>query len=440
MAATNVESFVNARDSLPNVYTDITAREIDFVTRFGQSWKALQEILGISRPIERATGSVLKSYTASINLESGEVPAGAVIPYSKATVVEKLFGEVKLEKYAKAATIEDVDKYGEVVAIEKTDDAFLTELQNNVTDSLYTFIQDDTYAITDTVSTWQMGVAMAIGLVKNKFQIMRKNVTDVVVIANILDAYAYMGSANLTVQTAFGINYVQDFLGAKVMILSSEIDRGKVIGIPADNLIVYYINPETAFAKLGLVYRTDGETNLIGFHAQGNYSTAVGESFALQGMKFWCEYADGVSIVTVDANPLKGVTVESESAGTTFPWTDKTPSDFQSDVAVENGVITGNLAYIDGGLSPAGPLAGSGYFLALKWSNPDASATSLKVGLVPSASGMAPVECIDDPDRNGVFKISDPTNQVLKVITSNADHKTTQIFRLTGLVLEETGA
>lgn len=303
MAATNVESFVNARDSLPNVYTDITAREIDFVTRFGQSWKALQEILGISRPIERATGTVLKSYIASIALESGEVPAGAVIPYSKTTVQEKLFGEVKLEKYAKAVTIEDVDKYGEVVAIEKTDDAFLTELQNNVTDSLYTFIQDDTYAITDTVSTWQMAVAMSIGLVKNKFQTMRKSVTDVVVLANILDAYKYMGDAALSVQTAFGINYVQNFLGAKVMILSSDVEQGKVIGIPADNLIVYYINPETAFAKLGLVYRTDGETNLIGFHAQGNYGTAVGENFALQGMKFWCEYADGVSIVTVDKNP-----------------------------------------------------------------------------------------------------------------------------------------
>ena len=303
MAVTNVESFVNARDSLPNVYTDITAREIDFVTRFGQSWKALQEILGISRPIERQTGTTLKSYTASIALESGEVPAGAVIPYSKTTVVESLFGEVKLEKYAKAATIEDVDRYGEEVAVEKTDEAFLTELQNNVTDSLYTFIQDDTYAITDTVSTWQMGVAMAIGLVKDKFQKMRKNVTDVVVLANILDAYAYMGGAELTVQTAFGINYVQDFLGAKVMILSSDIERGTIVGIPADNLIVYYINPATAFRKLGLVYTTDGETNLIGFHAEGNYNTAVGASFALQGMKFWCEYADGVSVITVDANP-----------------------------------------------------------------------------------------------------------------------------------------
>ena len=94
------------------------------------------------------------------------------------------------------------------------------------------------------------------------------------------------------------------------------------------------------------------------------------------------------------------------------------------------------MKFIEGGLSPSGPLAGDGYFLALKWSNPAAGVTSLKVGLVPSASGMDLIECISDTDRDGVFKITDPTTQVLKIIQSNADHKHMQILKLTGLVLE----
>ena len=98
------------------------------------------------------------------------------------------------------------------------------------------------------------------------------------------------------------------------------------------------------------------------------------------------------------------------------------------------------MKYIEGGLSPSGPLADSGYFLALKWSNPDPTATSLKVGLVPSASGMDLVECISDTDRNGVFKITDPSTQVFKIVSSNASHKHQQIFKLTGLVLEEPEA
>lgn len=133
---------------------------------------------------------------------------------------------------------------------------------------------------------------------------------------------------------------------------------------------------------------------------------------------------------------MTSLTLQSESDEATFPWTELTPADFQDDVIVTGNVISGKLKFIEGGLSPDGPLAGDGYFIALKWSDPDETATSLKVGLVPSASGMDLVECIDDTDRNGVFKVTDPKNQVLKLISSNADHKTTQIFKFTGLELE----
>ena len=66
-----------------------------------------------------------------------------------------------------------------------------------------------------------------------------------------------------------------------------------------ENIDLYYIDPgDSEFAKLGLDYTTQGETNLIGFHAQGNYSTAVGESYALMGMALWAEYLDGIAKVT----------------------------------------------------------------------------------------------------------------------------------------------
>ncbi len=298
-----IESLTNPRTNLPNVFTDIDAREKDFVTRFGTSWQALQEVLGIARPIKKEAGTKLVSYTASIELEDGNVEPGCVIPYSKTTVAETIHADLKLQKYAKAATIEDVDKYGAAIAVEKTDDAFLNELQVEVMDDFYILLKDDTYAITSSESTWQMAVAMAIGRVKDKFKKMRKNVSAITVFVNTLDAYKYLGGAEISIQSLFGIEYVQNFLGATTMILSSDIDEGTVIAIPADNMVCYYVDPSTEFEKLGLVYTTDGETNLIGFHAQGNYGTAVGEAFALKGMKLWYEYADGVAIITVDANP-----------------------------------------------------------------------------------------------------------------------------------------
>lgn len=319
MAATNVESFTNPRDSLPNSYNSVTAREVDFVTRFNDNWDALRTILGIMRPIRKAPGSQLTSYTADVTLEDGDVGAGEVIPYSKATITQATKDDLTIKKYAKAVPIEDVDKYGAEIAVEKSDDAFLTKLQNVVLGDFYTFL--NTGSLTGTATTWQAALAKAQGEVLNKFAVMAKDVTSVVGFANILDAYDYLGTADITVQTQFGINYVKDFMGYSTLFLlpatvsgNTAIARNTVIATPVENIDLYYADPgDSEFARLGLNYTVQGETNLIGFHAQGNYSTAVGETYAIMGMKLWAEYLDGIAKITVSAGGmsarLSGLTI-----------------------------------------------------------------------------------------------------------------------------------
>lgn len=295
-----VETMTTPRDSLPNVYPNITVREVDFVNRFTLNWDALRDIMGIMRPIRRAPGTQLITYKASVALESGDVPAGAVIPYSKATITKAAQGELKIEKYAKAVPIEDVNQYGASIAVEKSDDAFLNELQNDVLTRFYNFL--NTGSLTSTEPTWQRALAMAKGNVLNKFNQMRKSVTEVVGFANVLDFYDYLGNAQITVQTQFGLTYIKDFMGYSTLFLLSapDVERGKVIALPVENINLYYIDPsDSEFAQLGLNYTVEGETNLIGFHANGNYSTAVGESFAIMGMSLWAEYLDGIAVITV---------------------------------------------------------------------------------------------------------------------------------------------
>ena len=300
----SVETMTTPRSALPNSYTNVTAREIDFTTRFGRNVEAFRNVIGISRPIKKQNGTRLASYIADVTLESGSVDPGCVIPYSKTSITEVLHADVSVEKYAKAVTIEEVKDYGADVAIRKSDDAFLVKLQNLVTGRFYDALLDDTAALTATYSTFQMAVAMAIGAVKNKFQSLNKDMTDVVVFANTLDVYAYLGGAQVTIQSVFGMEYIQNFLGAKVLFMSDKITQGKVVAVPVENLDLYYVDPsDSDYAALGLEYRTDGVTNLIGFHAQGNYSTAVGESYALLGMTLWFEIADGIAINTISSNP-----------------------------------------------------------------------------------------------------------------------------------------
>ena len=100
----------------------VTAREIDFVTRFALNWQHLRDILGIMRPIKKQPGTVLKSKTASVTLAQS-VGEGEEIPYSKATVIEKDYANINVEKYAKAVSIEAIKEYGYDVAVAMTDEA-----------------------------------------------------------------------------------------------------------------------------------------------------------------------------------------------------------------------------------------------------------------------------------------------------------------------------
>jgi hypothetical protein len=278
----------------------VAAREIDFVSRFARNWDHLRDILGIVRPIRKQPGAVLKSKKATITLANGTVGEGEEIPYSKAQIVETPYAEMTVEKYAKAVSIESIKDHGYDVAVGMTDDAFLFELQDNVTARFYAYL--NTGSLTSNESTWQRALAMAKGNVINKFKQMHRTCTEVVGFANVLDLYDYIGDAAITVQSAFGFQYIKDFMGYKVVFLLSdaEIARGKVIATPVENIALYYVDPgDSDFAKAGLIYTTDGLTNLIGFHTQGNYNTAVSESFAIMGMTLFAEYLDAIAVVSV---------------------------------------------------------------------------------------------------------------------------------------------
>lgn len=295
----------------------VTAREIDFVTRFERNWQHLRDILGIMRPIKKQPGAVLKSKYAEGTLQSGNVGEGEEIPYSKFTVKEKSYAEMSIEKYAKAVSIEAIKNHGYDNAVQMTDDEFLFQLQTDVTSRFYDYLKTGT--LTSTETTFQMALAMAKGRVENKFKQMHRNVTGVVGFVNILDVYEYLGAAEITIQNQFGFQYMKDFMGFNTIFLlsDSEIPRGQVIATPVENIVLYYVDPnESDFARAGLVYTVSGETNLIGFHTQGNYHTAVSEAFAVMGLTLFAEYIDAIAVITIDETPTLGTLTVNSVAGT----------------------------------------------------------------------------------------------------------------------------
>lgn len=295
----------------------VAAREIDFVTRFGRNWEYLREILGIMRPIKKAPGTVLKSKYATVTLQDGNIGEGETIPYSKAEVKSKDYATITIEKFSKAVSIEAIKDNGYDVAVQMTDEEFLYQLQSNVTDRFYKYLNTGTLASDET--TWQKALAMAMGRVVNKFKQMHRTASKVVGFVNVLDLYDYLGNAQITVQSEFGFNYIKNFMGYDTVFLlaDSEIQRGRVIATPVENIVMYYVDPaDSDFARAGLEYTVDGETPLLGFHTQGNYSTAVSEAYAIMGVTLFAEYIDGIAVIDVDSTPTLGTLTVQSAAGT----------------------------------------------------------------------------------------------------------------------------
>lgn len=295
----------------------VNPREVDFVTRFSRNWEHLRDILGIMRPIKKAPGTVLKSKYATLTLQDGNIGEGEEIPYSQAEIKTKDYATITIEKYAKGVSIEAIKDYGYDVAVQMTDDEFLFQLQSNVTNRFYKYLNGGELASEET--TWQKALAMAMGQVLNKFKLMHRTATRVVGFVNVLDLYDYLGGAQITVQSEFGFNYIKNFMGYDTVFLLSEdeIQRGRVIATPVENIVMYYVDPaDSDFARAGLEFTVDGETPLLGFHTQGNYSTAVSEAFAIMGVTLFAEYIDGIAVIDVDATPTLGTLMVQSAAGT----------------------------------------------------------------------------------------------------------------------------
>lgn len=301
---------------------EVKAREIDFVTSFGKNIQALLDVLGIARMIRKENGSALKTKEVAGELKSGDIGEGEEIPYSQYKVTEKVFDTIKIEKYRKGVSLEAIAEKGYDVAVNDTDEEFKSDLQNKVSDKFYKQLKVG--SLTGSETTWQMAIAMSIGKVKDKFKKMKRTATGVAVWVNTLDVYKYIGAADITLQTAFGFEYMKNFLGADVVFISSEIPEGVVIATPLNNIVAYYVDPgDSEFVKAGLSYTTDPTTGFIGFHAQGTYERAISDLFAIMGLRLFCEYLDAIAYTSVGSRDTQTLgelhltAVEGTNAGDT---------------------------------------------------------------------------------------------------------------------------
>lgn len=272
------------------ISTDMAkAREIEFVYRFNDNIKALQKALGITRPIAKQAGTVLKAYKAVGTLESGVVAEGDIIPLSKYATQAVPFEEITLLKFRKASTAEAIVGGAYSQAVVKTDEKALRDLQNNIKTRFYTFLSTGTG--TASGANLQKAVAQVRAQLSIKFE--DQDVKPVYFI-NPVDMADYLGSTQIITQTAFGMTYFEDFLGLGTVIEAPAVPAGTIYGTVKDNIVLYYI-PVNGADGLGTAFDfTTDETGLVGIHHKPTYDRMQFETILVSGLTLFAERIDGI--------------------------------------------------------------------------------------------------------------------------------------------------
>lgn len=274
-------------------------REVDFVQRFTHnSLGKLIEVLGVTRKIPMMEGTTMYYYTMSGTLANGAVAEGEVIPLSKIEQTKTAVGEITLNKWRKAVSAEAIKKSGYQTAVVETDAKLLSLVQNGIRTNLFTFLNGTiTGATSVTGADLKEVLAKCWGNLQVAFE---DDTADAVYFVNPLDIAEYLGGAQVTVQTAFGMNYIEDFLGLGTVITSSRITQGTVIATAKENFIMYYLTMNGDIANAFSL--TADDLGYIGIKSgYQNEERAQIESLVMNGIQFLVEYGAGVVKGTISS-------------------------------------------------------------------------------------------------------------------------------------------
>ena len=268
-------------------------REQEFVYLFTGSLKKFFEAMSVTRKIAKQAGYALKAYKAVGTLEDGNVAEGDVIPLSKYETEPVEFGEIILKKWRKATSAEAIVEKGYDQAVTMTTDKMLGDVQRQIRADFFAFLATGTG--TASGATFQAALAQSWGNLQILFE---DDTVSAVHFMNPLDVADYLATANITMQTAFGMNYVENFLGLGRVFFNSQVPKGKIYSTAMENLIAYYIPVNGADLGEAFAFTSD-ETGFIGIHEFPDYTNMTASDTVVSGIKLMAERIDGVVVATI---------------------------------------------------------------------------------------------------------------------------------------------
>lgn len=268
------------------------AQNVNIVNKFESSLAELLAVLGKSDVNILAPGTALKIFKSSGSLSGESVAENAEIPNSGITMEVAKTVELTYHKFRNLTSVEKVGQLGYDIAVLGSNEAMLREVQGKVRKAIYDGLGEGTG--TTEGATFQAACANAWGKVTEAFE--GEAVTPVFFV-NPMDAAGYLGQANIVTQTAFGMQYIQNFLGLGHAIIDSNVPKGTVYGTASENIDVC---AASIAGIAGMDMHTD-RSGIIAIHNGAKIENAAIQTVAICGLAAFPVYADRVVKATISA-------------------------------------------------------------------------------------------------------------------------------------------
>lgn len=274
--------------------SDLTkVKDIDFTLQFEKGIESLMEMLGVTRKIEKKAGEDLKVYKVTGTLGNGVVAEGTTIPLTNYKTTYTSIGTATLKKWRKRTTIEAISNKGFGQAVNDTTDKMRRQIQAGIKSQFTAFLATGTGTATG------VGLQAALADAWGQLQVLFEDTSiEAVYFVNPLDVSKYLGTAQITTQTAFGMSYIENFLGLGTVIMDSTIPQGTIYATAVENIVLYYVSVSGSDVAQAFDLTTD-ETGLIGVHTGAEYNDAAVDTVAYSGVGLFAEQLGGIVVGTI---------------------------------------------------------------------------------------------------------------------------------------------
>ena len=285
----NLQLFANE-----TITTDIEPGiSVDFASKLTNNIRTLQRILAIDELDALPEGNAIPIYAYAQKNTPTQVAEGVTIPLTEVerTLVKTI--NMTLKKYRKQSSAELIQKVGRTRAINDTDNVVLSNVQKDIKTDFFTMLATATGTASGVGV--QKALAAAWGKVVKAFDDV--DATPVFFVSSD-DVSDYLGGASISMQTAFGWNYIENFLGLGDTFVTPALTKGTAYATAKENLRGAYVPANNGAVADSFGLNGDG-TGLVGITHSVVTSNASIETLMMSGVVFYPEIVSKVYEVTI---------------------------------------------------------------------------------------------------------------------------------------------